>query len=39
MYQRKAELGKGVDWLSVGLYALLVTIGLICIFSVKTALT
>ncbi|MFM2360685.1 MAG: hypothetical protein RLY16_2678 [Bacteroidota bacterium] len=35
MYQRKAELGKGVDWLSVGLYALLVIIGLICIFSVE----
>ncbi|MEN9570698.1 MAG: hypothetical protein RL172_1929 [Bacteroidota bacterium] len=35
MYQKKPEIGKGVDWVMVWLYALLVIIGLICIFSVE----
>ncbi len=35
MYQRKPEIGKGVDWLMIWLYALLVIIGLLCIFSVE----
>lgn len=35
MYQKKPELGKGVDWLMVWLYVILVIIGLICIFSVE----
>ena len=35
MYQRSPEIGKGVDWVLVWLYAILVTIGLLCIFSVE----
>ena len=35
MYQRKPEIGKGVDWLMIWLYAMLVMIGLLCIFSVE----
>lgn len=35
MYQKKPEIGKGVDWLMVWLYALVVMIGLLCIFSVE----
>lgn len=35
MYQKKAEIGKGIDWLLVWLYAALVVIGIICIFSVE----
>ncbi len=35
MYQKKAAITKGVDWLMVGLYILLVLIGLLCIFSVE----
>ena len=35
MYQKKVEIGKGVDWLTVWLYTLLVLFGLICIFSVE----
>ena len=35
MKQRNPEIGKGVDWLLVWLYALLVFIGLLCIFSVE----
>jgi rod shape determining protein RodA len=35
MYQKKPEIGKGVDWILVWFYALLVTIGLLCIFSVE----
>ncbi len=35
MYQRSPEIGKGVDWMLVWLYAILVTIGLLCIFSVE----
>ncbi|MFT3681816.1 MAG: rod shape-determining protein RodA [Ferruginibacter sp.] len=35
MYQKKPELGKGVDWLLVWLYVMLVVIGLVCIFSVE----
>jgi rod shape determining protein RodA len=35
MNQRNPEIGKGVDWIVVWLYAALVTIGLICIFSVE----
>lgn len=35
MKQQNPEIGKGVDWLLVWLYALLVIIGLLCIFSVE----
>lgn len=35
MSKKNAEIGKGVDWLLVWLYAVLVIIGLICIFSVE----
>jgi rod shape determining protein RodA len=35
MYQKKPEIGKGVDWALVWLYGILVTIGIICIFSVE----
>lgn len=35
MYQKKPEIGKGVDWLMVWLFAILVMIGLLCIFSVE----
>jgi rod shape determining protein RodA len=35
MYQQKPIISKGVDWVTVFLYFLLVNIGLICIFSVE----
>ena len=35
MNQKNPSIGKGVDWLMIGLYALLVVIGLLCIFSVE----
>ena len=35
MYQKNPALGKGIDWLLIWLYALLVMIGLLCIFSVE----
>lgn len=35
MYQKKPEIGKGVDWLMVWLFAILVMVGLVCIFSVE----
>src|SRR4051812_21822494 len=35
MTKKEAGIGKGVDWLLVWLYALLVMIGLLCIFSVE----
>lgn len=35
MYQKNPALGKGVDWLVILLYVILVMIGLICIFSVE----
>jgi rod shape determining protein RodA len=35
MYQKKPEIGKGVDWVLVWLYGIIVTIGIICIFSVE----
>jgi rod shape determining protein RodA len=35
MYQKNPGIGKGVDWILVWLYALLVMIGLLCIFSVE----
>ena len=35
MYQKTPEIGKGVDWVLVWLYAILVAIGLLCIFSVE----
>jgi rod shape determining protein RodA len=35
MYQKNPTIGKGVDWVLVWLYALLVMIGLLCIFSVE----
>lgn len=35
MYQKKPAIGKGIDWLMVWLYAIIVTIGLVCIFSVE----
>lgn len=35
MYQKKPELGKGIDGMMVCFYLLLVLIGLLCIFSVE----
>src|SRR5690606_26723238 len=35
MYQQQANIGKGLDWISIGLYAILVIIGLVCIISVE----
>ena len=35
MYQKNPALGKGIDWVMIWLYALLVMIGLLCIFSVE----
>ncbi len=35
MYQKSPEIGKGVDWLMIWLYFILVAIGLLCIFSVE----
>jgi rod shape determining protein RodA len=35
MYQNKPLIAKGVDWVVIWLYAIIVTIGLICIFSVE----
>ena len=35
MYQKNPAIGKGFDWVLAGLYALLVLIGLLCIFSVE----
>jgi rod shape determining protein RodA len=34
MYQKNPAIGKGFDWVLIWLYALLVMIGLLCIFSV-----
>ena len=35
MYQKNPAIVKGVDWVLICLYALLVMIGLLCIFSVE----
>lgn len=35
MYQKNLTLGKGVDWVIVWLYGILVVVGLVCIFSVE----
>jgi rod shape determining protein RodA len=35
MQQRNPSIGKGVDWVMIWLYALLVITGLLCIFSVE----
>lgn len=35
MYQPKPEVLKGKDWLMIWLYAIIVTIGIICIYSVE----
>jgi rod shape determining protein RodA len=35
MNEKNPAIGKGVDWVLIGLYALLVMIGLLCIFSVE----
>lgn len=35
MNQRNPAIGKGIDWVVVWLYAILVIIGLLCIFSVE----
>ena len=35
MYQKSPEIGKGVVWILLWLYAILVAIGLLCIFSVE----
>ncbi|MEO5888781.1 MAG: rod shape-determining protein RodA [Ferruginibacter sp.] len=35
MSQRNATLGKGIDWVMILLYTILVLIGLLCIFSVE----
>lgn len=35
MYQKNPSISKGVDWLMVWLFAVIIIIGLICIFSVE----
>jgi rod shape determining protein RodA len=35
MYQKKPIITKGVDWVMIWLYAILVVIGLVCIYSVE----
>lgn len=35
MQQRNPVIGKGIDWIMVWLYAIIVIIGLLCIFSVE----
>jgi rod shape determining protein RodA len=35
MYQKNPSISKGIDWLMVWLYAILVIVGLLCIFSVE----
>ena len=35
MYQQNPKMVKGVDWFTIWLYATLVAIGLLCIFSVE----
>ena len=35
MNQKSPKIGKGADWLLIWLYAILVAIGLLCIFSVE----
>ena len=35
MYQNKPVIAKGIDWVMIYLYAIIVIIGLICIFSVE----
>jgi len=35
MYQKRPEIGKGVDWVMIFLYFILVAVGLLCIFSVE----
>ncbi len=35
MYQKNPSISKGIDWLMILLYALIVVIGLLCIFSVE----
>ncbi|HMJ46066.1 MAG TPA: rod shape-determining protein RodA [Ferruginibacter sp.] len=35
MYQQKPVITKGVDWIMIWLYAIIVLIGLVCIFSVE----
>ncbi|MEP6711974.1 MAG: rod shape-determining protein RodA [Ferruginibacter sp.] len=35
MYQKNPSISKGVDWVMVWLYAIIIVIGLVCIFSVE----
>ncbi|MDB5203259.1 MAG: rod shape-determining protein RodA [Ferruginibacter sp.] len=35
MYQKNPSISKGVDWLVIWLYAIIIIFGLICIFSVE----
>jgi len=35
MYQKNPAIGKGVDWILIWLYVILVLVGLLCIFSVE----
>ncbi|MEO6538855.1 MAG: rod shape-determining protein RodA [Ferruginibacter sp.] len=35
MYQKNPSISKGVDWVMVWLYAIIIIIGLVCIFSVE----
>ena len=35
MYKKNPTISKGIDWLTVWLYSMLVIIGLLCIFSVE----
>lgn len=35
MYQKNPSIGKGIDWIMVWLYIIIVSIGILCIFSVE----
>ena len=35
MYQKNPSISKGIDWVTTGLYLVILTIGLLCIFSVE----
>ncbi|RZM05900.1 MAG: rod shape-determining protein RodA, partial [Pedobacter sp.] len=35
MYQKNPSISKGIDWIMVWLYAIIIIFGLICIFSVE----
>jgi rod shape determining protein RodA len=35
MYQKNPSISKGIDWVMIWLYAIIVSIGILCIFSVE----